>query len=110
MQSLLISFSWRKAAVPSGLSRHFAAPRGQSRRSFRTSVRRHGCPDAYLRYWRARRQSRAPTHRTEHAFALFYTGTIGSGAVAPVIYGILGDATGTVCATIATALTALLPL
>ena len=27
---------------------------------------------------------------TERAFALFYTGTIGSGAVAPVIYGFLG--------------------
>ena len=46
-------------------------------------------------------------HRTEHAFALFYTGTIGSGAVAPVLYGVLGDAVGAEWATAATALTAL---
>ncbi len=51
-----------------------------------------------------------PAHRTAHAFALFYTGTIGSGAVAPIIYGVLGDAIGTVGATIATAVTALLIL
>jgi MFS transporter, FSR family, fosmidomycin resistance protein len=51
-----------------------------------------------------------PPHRTERAFALFYTGTIGSGAVAPIIYGVLGDAIGTVGATIATAVTALLIL
>jgi MFS transporter, FSR family, fosmidomycin resistance protein len=49
-----------------------------------------------------------PPHRREHAFALFYTGTIGSGAVSPIIYGLLGDAIGTVGATIATAVTALL--
>ncbi|QOZ22521.1 MFS transporter [Bradyrhizobium sp. CCBAU 51753] len=48
-----------------------------------------------------------PPHRTERAFALFYTGTIGSGAVAPVLYGVLGDALGPVLATVATALTAL---
>ena len=51
-----------------------------------------------------------PPHRTERAFALFYTGTIGSGAVAPIIYGVLGDAIGTVGATISTAVTALLIL
>ncbi len=44
---------------------------------------------------------------TERAFALFYTGTIGSGAVAPVIYGFLGDHIGIHGATFATALTAL---
>ena len=49
-----------------------------------------------------------PPHRREHAFALFYTGTIGSGAVAPIVYGVLGDAIGTVGAIIATAVTALL--
>jgi MFS family permease len=49
-----------------------------------------------------------PPHRREHAFALFYTGTIGSGALAPIVYGVLGDAIGTVGATIATAITALL--
>jgi FSR family fosmidomycin resistance protein-like MFS transporter len=32
--------------------------------------------------------------RTEHAFALFYTGTIGSGAVSPIVYGFIGDWAG----------------
>jgi FSR family fosmidomycin resistance protein-like MFS transporter len=45
--------------------------------------------------------------RTERAFALFYTGTIGSGAVAPIIYGMLGDRLGIDEALIATAVTAL---
>ena len=45
--------------------------------------------------------------RTEGAFALFYTGTIGAGAIAPVIYGFLGDWLGVQDATAATALTAL---
>ena len=49
----------------------------------------------------------APAHRTERAFALFYTGTIGSGALAPVIFGILGDKLGLNWATMATAMTAL---
>ena len=44
---------------------------------------------------------------TERAFALFYTGTIGSGAVAPVLYGFLGDHIGIDGATFTTALTAL---
>ena len=44
---------------------------------------------------------------TERAFALFYTGTIGAGAIAPVIYGFLGDGIGVQAATLATALTAL---
>jgi MFS transporter, FSR family, fosmidomycin resistance protein len=44
---------------------------------------------------------------TERAFALFYTATIGSGAVAPVIYGVLGDKLGIGWATLATAMTAL---
>ncbi|WP_407149726.1 MFS transporter [Bradyrhizobium sp. ORS 86] len=48
-----------------------------------------------------------PPHRTERAFAVFYTGTIGSGAVAPVLYGVLGDALGPSLATAATAVTAL---
>lgn len=47
------------------------------------------------------------SHRTERAFALFYTGTIGSGAIAPVLYGLLGDALGPALATAATAATAL---
>jgi hypothetical protein len=41
--------------------------------------------------------------RTERAFALFYTGTIGAGAIAPVIYGFLGDRIGVQGATFATA-------
>jgi MFS transporter, FSR family, fosmidomycin resistance protein len=52
----------------------------------------------------------SPPHRTEHAFAVFYTGTIGSGAIAPIIYGVLGDAIGAEGATIATAVTAALIL
>jgi MFS transporter, FSR family, fosmidomycin resistance protein len=44
---------------------------------------------------------------TERAFALFYTGTIGSGAIAPIIYGMLGDKLGLNEALIATAMTAL---
>ena len=32
--------------------------------------------------------------RREHAFGLFYTGTIGGGAIAPVLYGFGGDAFG----------------
>jgi len=48
--------------------------------------------------------------RGERAFALFYTGTIGSGALAPVLYGLLGDAVGVTWATAATAFTALATL
>jgi len=49
----------------------------------------------------------APAHRTEHAFALFYTGVIGSSALSPILYGFLGDALGPHWATVATAGTAL---
>lgn len=35
----------------------------------------------------------APEQRTR-AFSIFYTGTIGSGAVAPLLYGLAGDALG----------------
>jgi MFS transporter, FSR family, fosmidomycin resistance protein len=54
----------------------------------------------------------APTGRTEQAFAIFYTGTIGAGATAPILFGILGDAVGPHGATMATAITAaaILPL
>ncbi|HXX26714.1 MAG TPA: MFS transporter, partial [Pseudolabrys sp.] len=34
-----------------------------------------------------------PARRTR-AFSIFYTGTIGAGAVSPAIYGVLGDAIG----------------
>ena len=36
----------------------------------------------------------APSGRTEKAFAIFYTGTIGASATAPILFGILGDAVG----------------
>ena len=45
--------------------------------------------------------------RIERAFAVFYTGILGSSALAPVLYGRLGDAAGLVWATIAAAFTAL---
>jgi MFS transporter, FSR family, fosmidomycin resistance protein len=53
-----------------------------------------------------------PPDRAERAFALFYTGTIGSGAISPVLYGVLGDRVGADWATAATAIVALtiLPL
>ena len=46
--------------------------------------------------------------RIERAFSVFYTGTIGSGAVAPVLFGFLGDASSPAWATLATAVTALI--
>ena len=45
--------------------------------------------------------------RTERAFALFYTGVIASGALAPVAYGFLGDRIGVRGATVSLAVTAL---
>lgn len=45
--------------------------------------------------------------QAERAFALFYTGTIGSGAVFPILYGTLGDWVGVDWGTAATAITAL---
>jgi MFS family permease len=51
-----------------------------------------------------------PGSRAESAFALFYTGVIGAGAVAPVGFGYLGDAAGAGWATVATAVTALVTL
>lgn len=54
----------------------------------------------------------APSGRTEQAFAIVYTGTIGAGATAPILFGILGDAVGPHGAMMATAITAatILPL
>ena len=34
-----------------------------------------------------------PARRTR-AFGIFYTGTIGAGAVSPALYGLVGDAVG----------------
>ena len=42
------------------------------------------------------------------AFALFYTGTIGSGALSPVLYGTIGDFAGPACGVASAALVALL--
>jgi MFS family permease len=54
----------------------------------------------------------APAGRTEKAFAIFYTGTIGASAIAPILFGLLGDAMGSHVAVMATAVTAaaILPL
>ena len=49
----------------------------------------------------------AEEDRMEHAFAMFYTGTIGAGAIAPVLYGLLGDVAEASWATVAAAITAL---
>lgn len=46
-------------------------------------------------------------HRIERAFAIFYTGILGSSALAPVLYGRMGDAAGILWAIAAAALTAL---
>jgi MFS family permease len=53
----------------------------------------------------------APAQR-ERAFGLFYTGTIGGGAIAPVLYGMVGDAIGPAHAimVVATVCLATLPL
>ena len=53
----------------------------------------------------------APEARTR-AFSIFYTGTIGSGAVAPIFYGLVGDALGVplALAVVAALVLATLPL
>ena len=51
----------------------------------------------------------APGQR-EHAFALFYTGTIGGGALSPVVFGRLGDVAGMPSALMALASILLLTL
>ena len=48
--------------------------------------------------------------KVERSFALFYTGTIGSGAIAPIFFGMMGDRIGVPWATVATAITALATL
>jgi FSR family fosmidomycin resistance protein-like MFS transporter len=53
----------------------------------------------------------APSGRsTEQAFAIFYTGAIGSGAISPIFYGLLGDLVGTRWAIVATAVVAMATL
>jgi len=50
-----------------------------------------------------------PAKRTR-AFSIFYTGTIGSGAAAPAVYGLLGDATSVPTAVIVVAIVCLATL
>ncbi|MBX6366483.1 MAG: MFS transporter [Rhodospirillales bacterium] len=50
-----------------------------------------------------------PEHRAR-AFGIFYTGTIGGGALAPILFGAAGDAVGVVPSMIATAAMILLSL
>ncbi|WP_210255314.1 MFS transporter [Ancylobacter pratisalsi] len=52
----------------------------------------------------------APADRTERAFAIFYTGVIGSGALSPLLFGVVGDQAGPVVATLGTAAAALITL
>lgn len=47
------------------------------------------------------------TEQREKAFGMFYTGTIGAGALAPVLYGAVGDAMGPINAIIVVALVCL---
>lgn len=48
--------------------------------------------------------------KRDHAFSLFYTGTIGGGALAPVLFGRLGDITGIPAAVVGLAALLLLTL
>jgi MFS transporter, FSR family, fosmidomycin resistance protein len=48
--------------------------------------------------------------RRQRAFGIFYTGTIGAGAVSPAIYGLLGDAVGVPWALVAIAAVVLITL
>jgi MFS family permease len=48
--------------------------------------------------------------KRQHAFGIFYTGTIGAGAVSPAIYGLLGDAVGVTSALVVIAAVALVTL
>ncbi len=48
--------------------------------------------------------------RRQRAFSIFYTGTIGAGAVSPAIYGLLGDAVGVPTALIVVAALVLVTL
>ncbi|NBF06085.1 MFS transporter [Pseudomonas sp. Fl5BN2] len=52
----------------------------------------------------------AGADKREQAFSLFYTGTIGGGALAPILFGSLGDFTGIPLAVMALAVTLLLTL
>jgi MFS transporter, FSR family, fosmidomycin resistance protein len=49
-------------------------------------------------------------HRRESAFGVFYTGTIGAGALSPALYGIFGDAIGLIPTMLLIAVVVLLTL
>lgn len=49
-------------------------------------------------------------HRRSRAFGIFYTGTIGAGAISPAVYGLLGDAVGVAGAVLTVAAMVLLTL
>jgi MFS family permease len=51
-----------------------------------------------------------PGERRARAFGIFYTCTIGAGAIAPVLYGLLSDAAGIPTALVTVALVVLLVL
>ena len=51
-----------------------------------------------------------PPEKRQRAFGIFYTGTIGAGAVSPALYGLLGDAVGVPTALIVVAAAVLLTL
>ena len=51
-----------------------------------------------------------PAERRSHAFGVFYTGTIGAGALSPALYGLLGDAAGIPAAMLLVAAVVLLTL
>jgi FSR family fosmidomycin resistance protein-like MFS transporter len=51
-----------------------------------------------------------PAERRQRAFGIFYTGTIGSGAVSPALYGLLGDAVGVTSALVVVAAVVLVTL
>ena len=51
-----------------------------------------------------------PAHRHQQAFGVFYTGTIGGGAIAPLLYGLAGDAFGPTRAVFVVAAVCLLTL
>jgi MFS transporter, FSR family, fosmidomycin resistance protein len=48
--------------------------------------------------------------RRQRAFSIFYTGTIGAGAVSPAVYGVLGDAVGVPAALVVVAAVVLVTL
>jgi hypothetical protein len=50
----------------------------------------------------------APPERRSHAFGVFYTGTIGAGALSPALYGLFGDAAGILAAMMLGAIVVLL--